>query len=106
MSYGLEVFNASGQSRLQITDRITRLVYSNIVGATNSGSASVPGITTSNAVVTCIPIDVAAGQLYVMPHLVWITNNTVNWDAVPNADPGPCSNIHRSDSLIMVFMYK
>lgn len=105
MSYGLEIFNSSGQSRLQVTDRITRLVYSAVVGATSSGSATVTGITTTNSVPTAIPIDVAAGQLYVMPHLVWITDNTINWGAVPNADTAGCVNTHRGSSLILVFQY-
>jgi hypothetical protein len=106
MSYGLEVFNAAGASRLKVTDRLTRLVYSNIVAATNTGSSAIPGITESNAVATAIPVDVAAGQFYVMPHLVWITPNTVNWEAVPNADTAACLNVHRSSSLILVFRYK
>jgi hypothetical protein len=106
MSYGLEVYNSSGQLRLQITDRLTRLVYSNVVGATSTGTATVTGITDTNSVATAIPIDVASGQLYVMPHLVWITNNTVNWQAVPNADTAGCLNTHRSSSLILVFTYQ
>lgn len=106
MSYGLEVLNAAGATRLSVTDRLTRLVYASIVGPTSSGAASVPGINVDNAVVTAVITDGGFGQHTLMPHLAWITDDTVNWAAVPTVDTSGCIYGYRGSSLILVFRYK
>lgn len=101
MSQGLEVYNASGQLRLRVTDRLTRLVYAAEVAATASGSASVPGITTGNAIATSVCVGATGAKA---PHEVWITDGTVHWAAMPA--PGSSSYDVRQASLILVFRYK
>lgn len=100
MAHGLQVFDASGNVRLDVTDRITRLVHSAEVSATNSGTATVTGITTANAVAMAICVDASAE--YQCPHEVWITDDTVHWAALPS----PSGTDPRNASLILVFRHK
>jgi hypothetical protein len=102
MAHGLQVFNAAGSLRLDVSDRLTRLMYSAVVAATASGSATVAGITTANAVPIAMCVD-AAGN-YKCPHEVWITDNTIHWAAMPA--PGGGSTDVRESSLILVFRHK
>ena len=102
MAHGLQVFNSAGALRLDVSDRLTRLVHSQVVGATSSGTASVPGITTANAVAIAMCIDAAVR--YKCPHEVWITADTVHWAAMPT--PVGSSDDVRQSSLILVFRHK
>jgi hypothetical protein len=101
MAHGLQVFTAGGDLRLDVSDRLTRLVHSDVVGATSSGSTTVAGITTANATVTAVAVDASAA--YQCPHEVWITDNTVHWAAMPAPSSG---NDVRVSSLILVFRYR
>lgn len=99
--HGLEVYNAAGTLRLAVTDKITRLVFSQEVTATSSGAANVAGITTTNAVVISQALN--ASTAYKMPHEAWITTGQVHWAALPG--PAAGSDDVRSASLIQVFRH-
>ena len=101
MPHGLQIFNGSGQARVSVTDRLTRLAHSSVVGPTSSGSATVAGINASNAVAISQVVDASAS--YICPHEVWITANTLNWAAIPA--PGASSSDTRGTSLLQVFRY-
>lgn len=101
MAYGLEILNAAGITRLSVTDRLTRLMYSAEVAYTSSGSASVPGITSANAVVTALAVGASGPAI---PHECWVTDDTVHWTAQPT--PGPGATDFRCTTLLLVFRYK
>lgn len=103
MANGLQVFNASGALRLDVSDRLTRLVYSAIVAATASGTATVTGITTANAVPIALCVDASVN--YKCPHEVWVTDDTIHWAAVPAPGDGASQDV-RQASLILVFRHK
>lgn len=103
MAQGLQVYTASSALRLDVSDRLTRLMYSAVVAATASGSATVTGITTANAVPIALCVD-AAGN-YKCPHEVWITDNTIHWAAMPAPGDGGSTDV-RESSLILVFRHK
>lgn len=102
MAHGLQVFSASAALRVDVSDRLTRLVHSQVVGATSSGSASVADITTTNAIAIAMCIDAAVR--YKCPHEVWITSGTLHWAAMPT--PVGSSDDVRQSSLILVFRHK
>jgi hypothetical protein len=101
MAQGLQVFTPAGAMRLDVSDRLTRLVYSAEVEATSSGSDTVTGITTANATVTALALDASAA--YQCPHEVWISDDTVHWAAMPA--PGSGNDV-RVASQILVFRHR
>lgn len=101
MAHGLEIYASDGSTRVSVSDRLTRLVYSGAVSATSSGSATVAGVTTANTVVFAVCTD--APVFYKCPHETWVSDNTIHWAALPTPQSG---NDFRQSSLILAFRYK
>jgi hypothetical protein len=81
MSFGFEVFDSSAQLILRVTDPALRVIFRRSIGATESGSASIPGYSAANARVYTIP---KATEPTNTGCGVWLTQGTVNWAPDPN----------------------
>lgn len=100
MTFGLEVYKATGQVLLSSNDKVTRLVYSAIIPANSTGSISIPGYNASVGVALSSGL---TNRLGAIPHQVTSSGNTVYWQASSPDQLGQYSA--GTDSLLLVFMY-
>lgn len=99
MAHGLAIYDASGAPRLEVTDRITRLLLRRYVPADESSSVVVPGFDAAKGVAfvaarlpgTLLPSSTRIG------HEVSVSGETVSWS------PGFGSG--RADGDLLVFAY-
>ena len=96
MSYGVRVFDENGNVILNIDDRITRLCFSTIVSADESGSVNLPDIEGKETVEFSIPLE---DEYRKVSHTVTRDGTTISWQ------PANVDNWYNSSSLIFVFVY-
>ncbi len=94
--YGLRVYDSSGNLTLDVTDKITRLVFSEEDSAGDSSShtdANIDGLST---------IEIAVGvdtTFYKFPHKTTRSGTTISWE------PSMTDSNSRADSVIFSFLY-
>lgn len=93
--YGLKIFDASGNVKLDLSDKITRLRYSVEASAGVNGSTVLSDISGKS---TC-EFGIAL-ELDKTPHLVERSGTTISWTAKGNTDFRPSSK-----TLVVVFLY-
>lgn len=96
MSWGLECWDGSKNSILNVSDRITRLRYSKTVPAGSSGSVTLSDISGKDTAEIGTPAQANSWQV---SHHVYRSGDTINWDARSAPD------IASGDTLILVFIY-
>jgi len=83
MSYGLQVFSASGATRLEISDSLTRVRYSFTIAQNTHGTLYIPGeaIDWSKATIVTIGYVAVGGNADIgNAHYVWpIDSNNVGY---------------------------
>ena len=107
MAYGIQVKDASGNVKVEYTDRLTRLLFTKLLGADTDYSidASDWGFNKNNGLALTSPLDLvtsSGGNDYhiKLPHVISYTGvDTINATKPSNAG-------QRADSLLHVFMYK
>jgi hypothetical protein len=90
--YGMLITNASGQTRLNISDKVFRLVTSFTVNAGVSGSVTIAGLSGKSPVAFASVVNQTTSQ-FVLPH-----NVSFNGDVVSYA-PG----IRNGNSIIWIY---
>jgi hypothetical protein len=99
MSYGLEIFNASGVRTLSVTARLTRLIYTRFLPAAETSSASVSGFDAATCVAMVVPrLPSLTASSSRVGHNITISGTTISWT------PGSAS--FRADSDLLVFAYQ
>lgn len=98
MGYGLQIYDAAGNSRLGPDTRLSRLVYQNSVSGGASSSASVPAVNSKSSVEFSVPTYEAYNYA---GHTVSRSGTTINWTAV-SGTPGP---YYSAPCEIFVFLY-
>jgi len=93
--YGLKVFDGSNNVKLDTTDRITRLRYSNEVAAGASSSTTLSDISGKSTAQFGIALEAAK-----TPHVVTRSGTTISWTARSGGSYHPSSN-----TLVLVFLY-
>lgn len=81
MANGMRIYNASGQLRVEITDRLTRIVHIQDLPTNSSGSVSVPGFNAAHGGAIAIP-----GYLeerLTMPPRIWFDGSSIHWATRP-----------------------
>lgn len=96
--YGLRVFDSSGNVKLDTTDTITRLRYSNEVAADASSSTTLTDIGGLGSVEISVAIENTAIYNEVA-HLVTRSGTTISWVSQNGTVYNP------ADSLVFVFLY-
>lgn len=91
MAHGLEVYDALGNTRLSVTDRITRLLYTRFLPYTESSSVVVPGFDSANGAAFSIMLNGYHG------HNITSSGETVYWTA---------DGDYQGDSQLIVILYK
>ena len=102
-SYGLKIWDSLGNLKLNTNERLARLVYSTVVGKTESGNVTLPDIEDYETVEFGICLMATASSVTgSAPHVVTRDGTTISWavDPDPNRD-----YIAASPTLILVFMY-
>ena len=92
MAYGLKVYDASGNTILDVTDKISRLVYTHDAIITESDSIYLSAINGHSTVEFALVL----GATGYNPHNVYRTGDTIYW--VPDS-------YYPYASRILVFMY-
>lgn len=100
MSHGLRVRNASGQVRIDTTDKLTRLIHSEILPADATGSLVIPGFDSARGVAITMSMSSDPVKL---AHQVRSAGNQVFWRASMRVNSG--ARPSGTDSLLLVFMY-
>lgn len=94
--HGLQVFDASGNTILDTTDRITRFRYSNEVAGGASSSATLSDIDGLSSVEISVGLET---DWNTASHLVARSGTTISWTAKSG------TRYSSADSLIFVFLY-
>lgn len=94
--YGLKVFDSSGNTVLDTTDRITRLRYSNEVAADASSSTTLSDISGLESVEISIGLETDWNKA---SHLVARSGTTISWTAQSG------TRYSSANSLIFSFLY-
>ena len=107
MPYGIQVKDASGDVKVEYTDRLTRLLFTKLLDADTDYSidASDWGFNKNHGLALTSPLDLVAtddGNNYhiKLPHVISYTGNTTIVATKPSEAE------QRADSLLHVFMYK
>lgn len=98
MSFGLKVFNSSGVATLDVSNRLTRLLYERNLPSTESSSTTVSGLD-SDCVAFAINLETGATAPEKFPHLISVSGNTVTWTKFPNAS-------FAANTKLIIFKYK
>lgn len=96
MPTGLQTFGPTSDLRLDMTKRYTRLIHVRMLGATETGGASIAGFDATKGFAVALVMG-ALNQAY-LPHQIRQSGNTVSWKCSSLSSP-------RVPSLLMVFMY-
>ena len=96
MSYGFRVYDEDGNIVLDISDRITRLIFSHIAEAGEDGSVDLPDIDGFETCQFAIALEAST-----VSHLVERDGTTITWTH-RGADSPPGAS---GASLILVFAY-
>jgi len=96
MSYGLKIYDSSGNVILDTTDVITRYRYSTEASANSNGSVELTDISGIQSVEFSFKLDTTYNTC---PHLVTRSTNTISWTYQDG------TNYDSADSLIFVFLY-
>ena len=103
--YGLKLWDAQGNVKLDLTDKITRLRYSTIVNPLTDGDITLSDIGGHDTVQFAIALDEGGIGDGNIPHKVTRTGTLIEWEyqTVDNGftDPDDTS----AKSLILVFLY-
>lgn len=94
--YGLKIFDASGNVTLDVTDRITRLVYTTTVAAGANGSVDLPNI--SGKLTGLVSFSLEA-NLQKCAHAITRSGTVVSWTAQSG------TYYTSAASVIFVFMF-
>jgi len=94
--YGLKVFDASENTTLDTTDKITRFRYSKEVAADASSNTTLADIDGLSSVEFSIPLEEATGKC---PHSVVRSGTTITWAAQSG------TYYDSANSLIFLFLY-
>jgi hypothetical protein len=83
MPAGMQIFDASGNRQLEISDRVFRLLTIAQVGTTTTGSISAPGLDTGTPMIQVI----TATGTRKAPNFT-ISGSNVNWDygSIPSGE--------------------
>ncbi len=95
-NYGLKVYDSDGNLTLNYTDRITRLRYSTVASADNSGNTTISDIGGRDYLVLSFGLE-SQGRYY--PHIASVAGTTLSW--TPRDEGG----YYSCDSLILLFYY-
>lgn len=98
MSYGLKIFNSSGTATLDVSNRLTRLLYERDLPYNESSSTTVTGLD-SDCVYFAINIEAGATAPEKFPHLISVSGTTVTWTAFPNSS-------FAANTKLIIFKYK
>ena len=90
-SYGLKLKDSGGSVILNYGDSITRLIYTNDVGPSDTGNITLSALNGLSSVEFAVSTD---GHPFT-PHKVYRSGNTIYWS--PGAGPG--------NSRVVVFVY-
>ncbi len=97
MSYGFKVYDASGNVRLNVTDRMTRVIYTQLLARSASGSVSPIGFDGTKGDAFAVKRETGAHRA---PHRVTVSGNTVFYQPINAAADS------QSASLLVVVHYK
>jgi len=103
MQFGFKVYDAADNTRLDVSDRITRVIYTRFLPYNESGSVTPPGFDGTKGDAFAVMISTANyafGGNHRAPHQISISGNTVYWTRDPYY-PDPNAN-----SLLIVVHYK
>lgn len=95
-TYGLKVYDVSGNTLLTDTDQITRMRYSNEVSAGASSSTSLSDISGLSSIEISVGLETAWNKA---SHLVSRSGTTISWTAQSG------TNFTSAASLIFSFLY-
>lgn len=95
--YGLKIFDASGNTKLDTTDKITRLRYSNEVAANASSSADLSDTSGLDSVEISVGLETAWRKC---SHGISRSGTTLTWTAKSDSPDYTSAN-----SLIFSFLY-
>jgi len=96
MSYGLKIYDSSGNVVLDITDKITRYRYSTEAPSNTNGSVELSDISGIQSVEFSLKLDTTYNTC---PHLVTRSGNTISWSHQSG------DNYSSANSLIFIFLY-
>ena len=95
--YGLRIWDAAGNIRLDLTDKITRLRYITVAATNTSGSVDLSDIAGLLSVEFAILINPVSLNIGI--HSVSRSGTVISWS------PNSGTNYSSGDSLIFVFLY-
>lgn len=107
MAYGLRVWAANGSLRLDMTDRLFRLIFDRLVAADESGSVSLPAYDSNRGAHIAFLVDIFEaiqgvplfGMQKIVHDLAWNNSTKVlTWTPFSNAN-------YQGASRIQVWMY-
>ena len=97
MPYGLRTYDATGNTLLDYTSRLTRVLFKKKLGKDASGSKVVAGYDNTKGIAFAV---LAGGNTYfVDPHRITVSGTTVTW--TPET-----ITTYRGESWLFVIMYK
>jgi len=97
--YGLKIFDSDGNVTLDVSDKITRLRYSNSVAAGASSSTTLADISGLSSVEISVCTEVDSFPYNKCSHKIERSGTTITW----TAQSGTYYN--SSGSLIFIFLY-
>lgn len=103
MAFGLQIFDAAGNPRLDTSDKITRLIYSKIIPKDESSSITITGFDSTKGIAITTCMDPNTTKPRKMAHQVKSVGSTITWIPAMKDDTG--ARPTGSNSLLLVFMY-
>jgi len=97
MSYGLRVYDEKGEVILDISDRITRHIYTSAQTASSGNSGTLTELQGAREAVFSLPVNrptSGTGWFWKLPHTVYRSGNAMYWTAQSygNFDPWTAVN--------------